>query len=45
MQLLENYGKYEKKMEILNLLQQKVEGIIWYQNQIIIQQFFLQKIY
>ena len=45
MQLLENYGKYEKKMEILNFLQQKVEGIIWYQNQIIIQQIFLQKIY
>ena len=45
MQLLKNLWKLQENMEILNLLQHKKEETFWCQNQIIILQRFLQKIF
>ena len=44
MQFLEKLWKIREKIEILNLLQHKEEGIIQYQNQIIILQSFHSKL-
>ena len=45
MQFLEKLLKMCENLEILNLSQQKQEGIILYQTQIIILQHFSQKMY
>ena len=44
-QCLEKLWKMRENIKILNLPQQKEEGTIWYQNQIIIIQSFSQNIY
>ena len=44
-EFLEKLSKMQENIKILNLSQEKEEGTIWYQNQIIILQSFSQKFF